>query len=473
MHLLVTGINHTTAPIEVREWFAVSAEQLTATLDALKATKSVLECVIVNTCNRMELYAVVDKLDRGRDYMMRFIRDRFHVSEENLRQYSYCYEELEACRHLFRVTCGLDSLIIGETQILGQVKDHFAIAQAHRTTGAVLNTLFKEAITVAKRAHTETEISEHPVSVGYAAVELAKQMFGEFENRHILMIGAGKMAELTVKHLLGQGANRFSIVNRTLENAQLLAATCAGQAYTFTDLKRLLVEADMVISSTGSSEWILHRADVDAAMSMRPNRLLFMIDIALPRDLDPQIHETPNVFLYDIDDLRGIVDYNLEQRKAAIIKIEAMIGESLSGFRSWLNMLGVTPLIKALQDKANDIHSETMASLHNKLPELTERERRIIHKLTKSMLNQMMRDPILKLKEQSVQAGHRQTKEMFSQLFNLDPDMKQSASPQTGERANDLPHQDAGANPEEALHRQLKATMERVFAAATAPTRER
>jgi glutamyl-tRNA reductase len=419
MHLLVIGVNHTTAPIAVREQFALTEQQLSEALRKLKQTKSILECVIVNTCNRMEIYAVVDKLERGRDYVSWFIQNYFQIAEDALKRYSYLHIDDDLVSHLFRVTCGLDSLVIGETQILGQIRDHFFVAQTHGTTGVIFNTLFKEAITIAKRAHAETGIADHPVSVGYAAVELARQMFGQFNDKQIVMIGAGKMADLTIKHLITHGAKKFAIVNRTYDNAKQLASSCDGQAYTFADLPDLLMRADIIVSSTGANEFILKKSDIDVAMKMRKHRMLFMIDIALPRDLEPAINEIHNVFLYDLDDLHGIVHYNLEQRQKAVAKVQNLINEGRDNFAQWLKILGVGPLIKALHNKAEAIHRETIASLRNKLPELTEHELRIIQKLSKSMLNQLMREPILKLKEWSVDADRDDTHEMFSELFGL------------------------------------------------------
>jgi len=427
LHTLLIGVNHTTAPIAVREKFALSAQQLPDALIRLQQMKSVLECVVVSTCNRMEVYAVVDKIERGRDYVRRFVQTYFHASDKLLDEHSYTLEGEAVIQHLFRVTCGLDSMVLGETQILGQVRDHFTIALENGTTGVLFNKLFKEAITVAKRAHAETGIADHPVSVGYAAVELARQMFGDFHNKQIVMIGAGKMADLTVKHLLSNGANRFAIVNRTYDKALQLAESCRGQAYSFSELPSLLEKADIVISSTGAEGFILHKPEIDRVMRRRRHRMLLMIDIALPRDLQPTIHEVENVFLYDIDDLHGLVNFNLEQRQKAVTKIEWMLSRAITDFDIWLKTLGVTPLIAALQDKAQSIHAETMSSLSNKLPDLTEHELRVIHKLSKSMMNQLMRDPILKLKELSVQSDGDETRELFSQLFALDEPTKQAS----------------------------------------------
>ncbi len=420
MHILLIGVNHTTAPIAVREQFALSEQQLPDALHKLRNMKSVLECVIVNTCNRMEVYVVVDKMERGRDYVRRFVQTYFQASDKLLDEHSYMCEGEAVVRHLLRVACGLDSMVVGETQILGQVRDAFSFAVEQGTTGALFNKLFKEAITVAKRAHADTGIADHPVSIGYVAVELARQMFGDFRNKQVVIIGAGKMADLTVKHLLSNGANRFAIVNRTLENALQLAQTCRGTAHTFAELPKVLEDAEIVISSTGAEHFILHKTDVERVMRQRRHRMLLMIDIALPRDLQPTIHEVENVFLYDIDDLRGLVTFNMEQRQKAVSKVEALVARAHREFDEWLKTLGVTPLIGALQDKAQAIHSDTMNSLRNKLPELTEHELHIIHKLSKSMMNQLMRDPILKLKELSVQSDADEARELFSQLFALD-----------------------------------------------------
>lgn len=425
MHILAIGLNFRTAPVEIREKLTFLPHQLSDALNELRETKSVLECVIVATCNRTEIYTVVDRMHHQGHFVRGFMEKWFGIPRETFDSYLYMYEDRQALEHLFRVTSGLDSMIIGETQILGQVRDAFLFAQEKKTTGTVFNMLFKQAITLAKRAHAETSIAESPVSVSYAAVELGKRIFGSFAGKTVLIIGAGKMSELTAKHLYANGADRILVVNRTYAKAVELADRFRGEAVAIEQLSHCLCEADVVISSTGASGLVLSKADVQKALPKRKTRPLFMVDIAVPRDLDPAIGELADVYLYDIDDLEHIVADNLEERKQEAIRIEEMIGREIAAFETWMKTLGVTPVIKALQTKSNDIYEETLDSMLKKLPDLDEREIKVIRKLTKSIVNQMMRDPILRIKELSAQRHGDEALELFTHFFALEPYLKE------------------------------------------------
>jgi len=420
MHIVTIGLNFRTAPVEVRERFAVASDRLADALHRLRHTTSVMECVILATCNRTELYAVVDRPHVCGHHLRGFMDSWFGVSSRDCVQHFYIYEDEEAVRHLFRVACGLDSMILGETQILGQVRDAFLTAQREKVTGTIFNTLFRQAITLAKRAHSETAISENAVSVSYAAVELGRRIFGDFSDKQVMVIGAGKMSELTARHLHANGARRIVVANRTLERALALAEPFAGEACTLDDLFDRLVDTDIVISSTGAPEYVLTRSQAAELMARRPDRPLFLIDIAVPRDLDPSIQGLPNVYLYDIDDLEGIVESNLEQRRLEAEKIKWMIEQELRGFRQWLKRLSVGPFIRALQEKAAAIREETLESLFNKLPDLSERERKVIAKLTGSIVNRLLHDPILGIKEMADEPDGLKALEYFSRIFRLE-----------------------------------------------------
>ncbi|QYR23362.1 glutamyl-tRNA reductase [Paenibacillus sp. sptzw28] len=426
MHIVVVGLNYRTAPVEVRERFTFSERDLPEALKQLQHTKSIMECVIVATCNRTELYAVVDRPHLCGHYIRHFMEQWFGLPRQQFTNDLYMYEDDKAIEHLFRVTCGLDSMVIGETQILGQIKNAFMLAQEHKTTGTMFNMLFKQAVTLAKRAHSETSIGETAVSVSYAAVELGKRIFGHFGGKTVMIIGAGKMSELTAKHLYANGVNRVFVVNRTYERAAQLADKFNGIPLSMEEAIHRLHETDIVISSTGSDGYVLSREQAAEAIGRRKSRPLFMIDIAVPRDLDPAIASVENVFLYDIDDLEGIVESNLEQRRVEAAKIETFITAELDLFRQWYKTLGVAPLIRALQDKAAAIHEETMDSLTNKLPDLDDRERKIIRKLTKSIVNQMMHDPILRIKELASEKHADDAMDMFVKLFALEETLAQA-----------------------------------------------
>ncbi|MGG1635489.1 glutamyl-tRNA reductase [Paenibacillus sp. FSL A5-0031] len=423
MHIIAVGLNYRTAPVEVREQFAFAERDLPEALIQLIQTQSIMECVIVATCNRTELYAVVDRHHLCGHYIRSFMEKWFKLPRQNFTNHLYMYEDEKAIDHLFRVTSGLDSMVIGETQILGQVKTAFQLAQQQKTTGTVFNMLFKQAVTMAKRAHSETSIGESAVSVSYAAVELGKRIFGQFNKKTVMVIGAGETGELTAKHLYTNGADRVVVVNRTYERATQLADKFNGIAWSMEEAVDKLHEADIIISSTGSKEYVLTRKQVAEAMQRRKAKPLFMIDIAVPRDLDPSIAAVDNVFLYDIDDLEGIVESNLAHRRQEAAKIEAMITEEIEVFEQWYKTLGVVPLIRTLQSKAAGIHEETMNSLTNKLPDLGEHELKVIRKLTKSIVNQMMQDPILRIKEMAGEKRADEAMDMFVKLFALEEDL--------------------------------------------------
>ncbi|MBW4084744.1 glutamyl-tRNA reductase [Paenibacillus sp. S150] len=419
MHIVVVGLNYRTAPVEVREQFAFAEKDLPAALHQLMQTKSVLEGVVVATCNRTEIYVVVDRLHMCGYFIRSYMEQWFGVKSDVFAQHMYIYEDEQAIAHLFRVTCGLDSMVIGETQILGQVRSAFLTAQTEGVTGTWFNRLFKQAVTLGKRAHSETSIGESAVSVSYAAVELGKRIFGMFTGKRVLILGAGKMSELTVKHLYSSGAAEVIVANRTLARAIELAGKFSGRPSTIEQALQHLDEVDIVISSTGADGYVLTAGQVAEGMKSRPSRPLFMIDIAVPRDIDPEAAGVPDVFLYDIDDLEGIVETNLEMRRIEAAKIEVMIEEALEDFQLWLKTLGVRPVIRALQDKSNGIYEDTMDSLFNKLPELDEHQRKVIRRLTKSIVNQMMHDPINVIKELSGGKQGTEALEYFTQIFAL------------------------------------------------------
>jgi glutamyl-tRNA reductase len=419
------GLNYRTAPVEVRELFALAEKELPEALQGLIETTSIMECVIVATCNRTELYAVVDRHQLCGHHIRSFMEKWFNMPRAQFTNHLYMYEDEKAIEHLFRVASGLDSMVIGETQILGQVKSAFLLAQSKKTTGTVFNMLFKQAITMAKRAHSETMIGEAAVSVSYAAVELGKQIFGRFNGKRVMIIGAGETGELAAKHLYANGADRVIVVNRTFERAAQLADKIGGVPCSMEEALHKLHDVDIVISSTGADGFVLNHQHVEKAMAGRKSRPMFMIDIAVPRDLDPAITNVENVFLYDIDDLEGIVESNLEQRRQEAAKIEVMIQEEKRLFDQWYKTLGVVPLIRALQTKAADIHEETMVSMSNKLPGLEEHELKVIRKLTKSIVNQMLQDPILRIKEMAGEKKGDEAMDMFVKLFALEEELSQ------------------------------------------------
>ena len=420
MHIIVVGINHKTAPVEIRERLTFDPSQLGDAMKVLKDKKSILENVIISTCNRTEIYAVVDQLHTGRYYVKEFLSEWFEIEQAEFTPFLFIYEQDGALEHLFKVACGLDSLVLGETQILGQVRTSFLLAQEGNTVGTVFNQLFKQAVTIAKRAHSETDIGANAVSVSYAAVELAKKIFGSIENKHVLILGAGKMGELAIQNLHGSGASKVTVMNRTFEKAEELATRFNGKARSMNELESALIEADILISSTGAKQFVITKQMIENIEKKRRGKSLFMVDIAVPRDLDPALAELESVFLYDIDDLEGIVEANLQERKKAAETISLMVEAEIVEFKQWLNMLGVVPVISALREKALTIQAETMKSLERKLPNLSEHDVKVLNKHTKSIINQMLKDPILQAKELAGCNDADEALDLFVKIFNIE-----------------------------------------------------
>lgn len=419
MHLLVVGLNNKTAAVEIRERLSFQESQLVEAMKTLKGRKSILENVIVSTCNRTEVYAVVDQLHTGKYYIKEFLAEWFNIDRSEFESHLFIYENEHVIRHLFKVACGLDSMIIGETQILGQVRSSFLLAQECETIGTIFNRLFKEAVTVAKKAHSETDIGANAVSVSYAAVELSKKIFGNLNGKQVAIVGAGKMGKLAIQNLQGSGVGNISVVNRTYEKAKEMADEFNGDAYPIEKLTEVLAESDIVISSTGASQYIITKSMMETVEKKRKGKPIFLVDIAVPRDIDPEVHELEGIFLYDIDDLEDVVKENMKERQKVAQTILKLIDEAQAEFQEWLNTLGVIPLISSLREKALNIQADVMKSLERKLPELSERERKLIRKHMKSIINQMLKDPILQIKELAAEPNGNEALYYFEKIFNL------------------------------------------------------
>ncbi|MED3687785.1 glutamyl-tRNA reductase [Peribacillus butanolivorans] len=420
MHILAVGINYKTAPVEIREKLSFNEAELAEAMKALKNKKSILENVIISTCNRTEIFAVGDQLHTTRYYIKEFLSEWFNIDKEEFSKYLFIYEGDGAVEHLFSVTCGLNSMILGETQILGQVRSSYMLGQKEDTLGTVFNHLFKQSLTLAKKAHSETEINTNAVSVSYAAVELAKKIFGGLNGKNVLILGAGKMGELAIQNLHSNGADSITVINRTYQKAVDLAERFNGKAKQLQELQCALVEADILITSTGSKNLLVTKEMMTFVNKLRKGRPIFMVDIAVPRDLDPKLAELENVFLYDIDDLEGIVQANIKERKKAAEKIELMIESEIVDFNQWINLLGVVPVISSLREKSLSIQKETMESIERKLPHLSERDKKVLNKHTKSIINQMLKDPILYAKELADEPNAKEQLNNFVKIFHLE-----------------------------------------------------
>ncbi len=428
MHIVVIGLDYKTAPIEIREKVSFNPEQIPIAMQGIKAQKGIYENILISTCNRTEVYAVVDFPDTGIHYITKYLADWFSLEIVQLIQHLYIHEEEAAIRHLFQVTCGLHSMVLGETQILGQVKHSFQIAQDDQTIGVLFKQMFKQAITLAKKAHSETAINTNAASISYAAVELAKRELGTLEDKSVLVVGVGEMGKLAVENLNGQGVKQITVVNRTLANAIDLAERVSGVAKGMDALAEAMLDADILITSTAAKEFVIHADFVEPIMAQRANRPICFVDIAVPRDVDPQVKYINGATLYDIDDLEGIVEANMEERKVAAKQIEEMITIEIENFDQWLALLGVVPIIGALKAKADVIQCDTMDSLKRKLPSLTDREWKVINKHFKSVINQMLKDPILFVKDASVKGCAPHSLENFEKIFNIVEEVEQQKS---------------------------------------------
>jgi glutamyl-tRNA reductase len=419
VHIVVAGLNHKTAPVEVRERVSVLEGELAETLAAMRRTRTVLESVVLSTCNRTEVYAVVSSSRAGEDYLRTWFARRGGAEAS---EHLYIREDREAARHLMRVACGLDSLVLGETQILGQVRDAYLAAADAGNTGALLNQLFRRAIQVGKRAQAEAGIGQNPVSVSYAAVQLVRKVFGDLAGKRVLVVGAGKMSRLTAQHLFAQGIAAMEVCNRTLARAQELAREFGASPLPWEALEDGLARADVVISSTGAQGFVIDTALAGRALARRGRRPVVMVDIAVPRDIDPAVGALGQVYLYDIDDLEGVVAANLAERERLARDVERMIADALREYGRWLAEQEVVPLIAAVREKGEAIQASVMESLARKLPDLSERERELLHKHTMSIVNQLLRDPVKNMKELAIAQGGGAHLEVFAQVFGISDD---------------------------------------------------
>ncbi len=335
MHIVLVGANHRSCPIELRERLAFSREQLPSALAALRQELGVAEATILSTCNRVEIYAAVPQLDGTVDRLSAFLSRRSEVARSTLEPRLYAYTEPESIRHLFAVASGLDSMVIGETEILQQVKCAYELARLNGTTGKVFNTLFQKALNTGKTVQAKTALGRGCVSVGTVAIELAQKIFSDLKPYTVLLVGAGKMGELTLKHLSARGVTKIRILNRSLDRAQELAAQYGGLAHRLADWAVQMVDADIVMTSTASARFLVTQPDVAAIMRQRRHRPLCLIDLGVPRNIDPAVGQLENVYLFDVDDLQGLVNHHHAQRQQAVQESQAIVEYKVNRFVGW------------------------------------------------------------------------------------------------------------------------------------------
>ncbi|MGE5423411.1 MAG: glutamyl-tRNA reductase [Ignavibacteriales bacterium] len=425
MYILLAGVSHRTAPVEIREKLALNGSTLDKVYEELKSRSALEGVVILSTCNRTEIYATVRNIDEGNQTLRSFIADYLQVKDTELNSILYTPNCYDAISHLFRVASGLDSMVLGETQILGQVRDAYTDAVERGASDGVLNALFQRAIYVGKKVRTETELDRHAVSISYAAVEKAKQVFGSLEGCSVLVIGAGKMSELAVKYLVSNGVSSVLIASRSLDRASCLAGNVGGQAIGFQDLADKIGQADIVISATAASHYILHRSNMMPHLDKRQKPIL-LIDIAVPRDIDPALGEINGVHLYDIDDLQNVIDINLSERQRAARQAEKIITDEINEFNTWLSTLYVIPVITALKSMGEGIREAEIQRALNKLGKVSARDEKIIRAMASSIVNQLLHFPVVNLKEVAVTNQGHLYAEIIKKLFQLEVETEES-----------------------------------------------
>jgi glutamyl-tRNA reductase len=420
VHLLLVGASHRTAPVELRERLDFSSRGLEAALKQLAARDAHHEAVIISTCNRAELYVACDNPPAAADDVLRFISEFHQLAPEHITPHLYSHVDHEAVRHLFRVSSGLDSMIVGEPQILGQIKEAYGVATTAATAGPLLNKLFHWAFGVGKRVRSETALAEGAVSVSFAAVSLAKKIFGNLQGRRVLVIGAGEMGKLTAMHLKAQGVASVVITSRTLAHAEQLADEVGGSVMAWDGMAQALLDSDIVITSTGSPVAILSKAQIKAAAPASRTRPLFIIDIAVPRDVDPAAADIEQVFLYNIDDLQSIVRENLEKRGSEVGHAEQIVEEEVVKFASWHRSREVVPTIVALRQRFETIRKSELQRLEFKLASLPPDARQRVDEITHLIVEKLLLQPTEQLKSADDAQTMTQYAETLSRLFGLE-----------------------------------------------------
>jgi glutamyl-tRNA reductase len=425
VHILLVGVNHTTAPVTLRERLAISGTSLTEALTHFGQPNGcgptlLPEGVILSTCNRLEIYAVTGDVDQGHAALIEFLSLNRNVPVQEFTESLYVKSDEGAVVHLTRVACGLDSMLVGEPQILGQVTDAYRTALGHQATGPVLNKLFRHAIQAGKRARTETAISQHATSVPSAAAALAEEEVGQLDGRVVLVMGAGEMGQIAARTLMARGASGIIVANRTYDHGLTLARELNGEAMTFDRQAEALVRADIVITATDAPHIIVTPEKVTAAMSQRPERPMLIIDIAVPRDTAPNVADVPGVRLFDIDDLRDVVNGNLAAREREIPHVEAIAAEESASFITWFRALDVVPTIADLRRQADVVKAQELEKAMRRLGNLSEREREVVQALAHGLVNKLLHEPTVRLKQHAARGDGYVYTDVVRELFGLE-----------------------------------------------------
>lgn len=419
MHLLVLGTSHHTASVDFRERVDFSRRGVPQALGALIAQVEVSEVVVLSTCNRSEIYVACEDPSRTHHSLVKFLSDFHGVPRDLLISHLYELTDIDAARHLFRVAAGLDSLVVGEPQILGQVKDAYSLASDQHHTAAVLNQLFHHSFAVGKRVRSETGLSDGAMSVSYASVLLARKIFGNLKDLSVLLIGAGEMAELTATHLRSQQVHRISVASRTDSHAEALVERIGGVKIPWTGLQAELVSADIIVTATGSASPLLTYSQIAEVIRARRNKPLFIIDIAVPRDVETEIGQIEQVFLYNIDDLRLVVSENITKRRAEVERAEIMVSEAVEKFMTWLGSRGAIPTVVALRQRFETIRRAELERLSLKLSPLSPTTRKQVDEITRLLVEKLLLAPTEQLKAISNPEAAEIHSDVMNRLFRL------------------------------------------------------
>ncbi len=418
MKVLVIGVNHRTASVDIREKLAFNGPKLEEGVFGLRKIPEVKEAAVLSTCNRVELYVCASKGSAAADHIKDFLAVFHNLSRQDFEKSLYVHEAETAIRHIFRVSSSLDSMVLGEPQILGQIKDSFDFALNKKTTGVLLNKLMKKAISTAKRVRTETKIAENAVSISFAAVELAKKIFTDLAGKSFMLMGAGEMAELAARHLMNNGVQDVMVVNRTYERGCELAREFNGKPVRFEDFLTELVHTDIIICSTGAPSYVLLKEQMNKVMKERKHRPVFIIDISVPRNIDPQINKLDNVYLYSVDDLQEVVDANIHGRKIEAEKAEKIIDEEVDKFVRWMSSLDSVPTIVALRQKADEIKTEELEKLKSRITGLDEEKMKAVEYMAAAIINKLIHPPTVALKEDT--EDRDELIAMIKKLYGID-----------------------------------------------------
>ena len=419
MDIIVVGLNHKTAPIEMRERLHFPSDAIEGPLKKVTDLSYISEGLILSTCNRVEVMAVAKDSEKGINEIKDFLSSYHNLPKQQLDTCLYSYESDDAVRHVFKVASSLDSMVVGEPQILGQLKDAYRMANRYKTSGLILHKFLHKAFSVGKKVRTESMIATYAVSISFAAVELAKKIFDDLRDKVVMLIGSGEMSELAARHLMNNGVKEILIANRTRERAEKLAHEFGGRTIVFEDLALFLDHVDIVISSTSSPQYTIGYNDIVRSLKIRKYKPIFLIDIAVPRDIDPRINNIDNVYLYDIDDMQGVVDTNIKARREEAKKAERIIEREVGQFDRWLKSLSVVPTIISLKESVEDIRKKEVEKVIAGLNGDSQFDRELLDNLTSSIINKILHSPLTNLKRQEDTRKRDYYIDAIRNLFNL------------------------------------------------------